>query len=317
MIRFATLLFALSIFGSASAQETDLKIIVIVGAGGTDEYEEEFAKTALVWSEAAERGGARFELIGGEVDSDNDAKVLQESLANTDARELWLILIGHGSYDGRVAKFNARGPDFTGEDLAGWLEKYKGELVVINTASASGSFIEDLAKPERIVITATKNEAEISYTRFGKYFAEAIAGKPEADLDNDDQVSLLEGFLFSADRVAKFYEAENRIATEHALIDDDGDALGSRSEWFVGVNATQAPTKEAEFDGERAAQKVLIKNAFERQLTNEQRKSRDNLELKVKDLRRNKADFDEDDYYSQLEALLLELATIYRDVGKS
>ena len=125
MIRFVTLLFALSVFGSASAQETDLKIIVIVGAGGTDEYEEEFAKTALVWSGAAERSGVEFELIGGEVDSTDDAETLQESLANTAARELWVVMIGHGSYDGRVAKFNARGPDFTGEELATWPEKYK------------------------------------------------------------------------------------------------------------------------------------------------------------------------------------------------
>ena len=302
---------------SASAEESDLKIITLMGAGGTDEYETTFAETAVTWSEAAERGGAEFQLIGGEVDADDGAEKLEKAIADTKSPELWIVLIGHGSYDGRFAKFNARGPDFTAEQLATWLEKYEGDLTVINTASASGGFIADLAKPDRIVITATKNEAEVSYTRFGKFFSEAISGKPEADLDNDDQVSLLESFLYSADRVAKFYEEENRIATEHALIDDNGDGLGSRSELFVGVNATKPPAEKADFDGERAAQKVLIKNAFERQLTAEQRKRRDELELKVKDLRRSKEDFEEDDYYEKLETLLRELAAIYRDVGKS
>ncbi len=316
MIRFISFLSFLTL-ASVAAQESDLKIIALMGAGGTDEYETAFAETAITWAEAAEHGGAEFELIGGEVDADDGAEQLEKAIAETESKELWIILIGHGSYDGRFAKFNARGPDFTGEQLASWLENFEGELTVINTASASGGFIADLARPERIVITATKNEAEVSYTRFGKFFAEAIAGKPGADLDNDDQVSLLEGFLYAADRVAKFYEEENRIATEHALIDDNGDGLGSRSELFVGVNATKPPAEKADFDGERAAQKVLIKNAFERQLTAEQRKRRDELELKVKDLRRNKDEFEEDDYYQEIETLLRELATIYRDVGKS
>lgn len=316
MIRLITALLFSSL-AIAAAQESDLKIIALMGAGGMDEYETAFAETAVVWAEAAEHGGAEFELIGGEVDAEDGAEQLEKAIAATKSKELWLVLIGHGSYDGRTAKFNARGPDFTGEQLAGWLEKYQGDLTVINTASASGRFIADLAKPGRTVITATKNEAEVSYTRFGKFFAEAISGKPEADLDNDDQVSLLEAFLYSSDRVAKFYEEENRIATEHALVDDNGDGLGSRSELFVGVNATKPPAEKADYDGERAAQKVLIKNAFERQLTAEQRERRNELELKVNDLRRSKDDFEEDDYYKELEKLLRELATIYRDVGKS
>ena len=34
---------------------------------------------------------------------------------------LWLVLIGHGTFDGRLAKFNLRGPDVTAGELNQWL----------------------------------------------------------------------------------------------------------------------------------------------------------------------------------------------------
>jgi hypothetical protein len=174
-----------------------------------------------------------------------------------------------------------------------------------------------MAKPGRVIITATKNEGEIFFTRFGRFFAEAVGGLIEADLDNDKQVSLLECFLFASKRVALFYKEDGRLATEHALIDDNGDQLGSRAEWFEGTTPTQTPSAEAKPDGDLAAQKVLVKNAYERLLTPEQTKTRDALERRVVELRRSKSSLDEADYYAKLEALLLELARLYDAVKDS
>ncbi|MEM9281168.1 MAG: hypothetical protein AAGA96_05030 [Verrucomicrobiota bacterium] len=195
--------------------------------------------------------------------------------------------------------------------------EYEGELALINTTSASGSFIPQLSKPGRTVITATKNELEMNYARFGRYFAKAIGGLPEADLDNDDQVSLLESFLYAGSEVAKFYEGERRIATEHALLDDNGDKMGSRSEWYEGTTPTQTPSKDLEPDGERASQKVLVKNEFERLLTPQQRLQRDELERQVKQLRRKRDSLEEQDYYDQLEPLLIQLARLYDQANDS
>jgi hypothetical protein len=214
-------------------------------------------------------------------------------------------------------KFNLRGPDFTDEELADWVKAYPGDLAVINTASSSGSFIRTLSGPKRTIITATKNEAEVFYTRFGNYFSEAVGGLGAADLDNDNQVSLLEGFLYASHETAAFYEDAGRLATEHAMIDDNGDAAGSRMEWFEGTTATQVAGKDAQPDGELASQKVLVKNAFERRLSPEQRAARDDLERQVKRLRRGRDSLDEAVYYEQLEALMLKLARLYREVGDS
>lgn len=304
-----------------AAEGKEIRILVVTGTSGTDKFESVFAENALKWKEAAELGNAAFELIGqdGEPGENepSDADQLKAALAAASEPELWLVLIGHGSFDTREVKFNLRGPDVTDREIAKWVQEYPGKLTVINTASASGSFVRQLSGKDRVVITATKNEAEIFYTRFGNYFAEAVQGKKSADLDNDDQVSLLEAFIFASDEVATFYDNEGRLATEHALIDDNADGLGSRAEWYEGTTPTRTPAKDKESDGELASQRVLVKNEFEKRLTPEQRAQRDEWERAVRALRRAKDDMEEEAYYEQLEELLLKLGTLYREVTDS
>lgn len=319
MIRFPVILLVFTFAFTELSAQPSLRIITVVGTGGTDSFESIFVEAGKRWEEAAEKGGAAFTLIGvGEEDPESsDRDRFKKAIAGATEPELWIVLIGHGSFDSRTVKFNLRGPDFTDQELAEWVKAYPGELAVINTASSSGSFIRTLSAPGRIVITATKNEAEVFYTRFGNYFSQAVGGAKEADLDNDDQVSLLESFLYASHETAKFYKDAGRLATEHALLDDNGDSLGSRMEWFEGTTATQLAAKDAEPDGDLAAQKVLVKNAFERRLTPGQRTERDDLERAVKTLRREKSSMAEEEYYKQIEPLLLKLARLYHEVGDS
>lgn len=315
MIRLFFLL--LFLFVPALHAESGLKILLVVGSGGTDDYTKEFAELSALWIDAAKKGEAEIEILGLDppsAEAPRDAELLKQKLAAEKSPELWLVLIGHGTFDQRETKFNFRGPDVTDRELASWADSFKGRLAVINTASASGSFIRTMSKPGRIVITATKNEGEQSYARFGRHFTEALGGIEGGDLDNDDQVSLLEAYLHGSRRVAEFYKSEGRIATEHAMIDDNGDQLGSRSEWFEGTMPTQTASPEAKPDGDLAAQKVLVKNAFERLLSPEQREKRDGLERQVVELRRSKQDVPENDYYAKLESVLLELARLYDSV---
>ncbi len=298
-----------------------LTVLVVVGAEGAEEYGEKFREAVDTWREAAAMGGAEFEVIGLEEDSEKGREDrarlearLGELSARTESGPLWVVLVGHGTFDGRVAKFNVRGPDFTDADLAGWLKGSSRPLAVINTASASGPFIKSLAGENRVVITATKSAFEVFYARFGEHFARAIAGEAGADLDNDDQVSLLEAFLFSADQVGQFFEMEGRLATEHALIDDTGDGLGTPPDWFEGVRATKVAKDGARPDGELAHQWMLVPNAFERRLTVEQRERRDTLEREVRELSRQREALGDEGYYAKLEPVLLEIARIYESV---
>jgi hypothetical protein len=308
-------LFALPMFASVSLDRPF--VLLVVGASGEDNYEPIFAKCEKLWREAALKGGAEVATIGLDtipnLESDHDRKKLQELIENfkhTNAAPAWIVFIGHGTDDGKEAKFNLRGPDFSAAELAEWLKPAQRPLIIVNTASCSGAFIKPLSAPNRVIVTATRSGGEINFAHFGEYMAESI-GSPAADLDKDEQTSLLEAFLMASRRVADFYKDEGRLATEHALIDDNGDGLGTPPDWFQGVRAVKKPDKGQSADGRRAHQVHLISNAADQKLTAAQRAKRDELELAISNLRDRKAKMPRDEYYRALEPLLLQMARLY------
>jgi hypothetical protein len=289
-------------------------VIVVAGAAGTPEYAPQFARWASLWEQACSKGGAEFIAIGLDEDETSpDRARLQETLAKQSqqtAAPLWLVLIGHGTFDGKIARFNLRGPDLSAGDLAAWLKPITRPLAVINTASASAPFMKELSVPGRVVITATKSGFEHNYARFGQYLAEAIA-EPQADLDKDGQTSLLEAYLTASHAVGAFYTAAGWLATEHALLDDNGDGLGTPAEWFRGIRPVQKARDDASLDGYRAHQFHLVHSPTETAMPVELRARRDQLELQIMELRDAKARFSEAEYFSRLEPLLHEIARIY------
>ena len=160
-------------------------VIVVVGAPGEEEFGKVFAESADRWESACRAAGAKELTIGRKTEAEGaDADQLKKALQDEPKEgvaELWLVLIGHGTFDNQEAKFNLRGPDLSATELAALLKPFKRPVAVIDTASASGPFINKLSAPNRVVITATRSGFEVNYTRFGKYLAEAIAD-PKADL---------------------------------------------------------------------------------------------------------------------------------------
>ena len=294
-------------------------VIVIVAHPGETEYATQFHE----WSEhrrtASKVADADFHMIGeGEVEKSSDRDQLQKLLSEKqgDASEpLWLVLIGHGTYDGQSAKFNLRGADLAAEDFAKWLAPMKRPLAVINCTSASAPFLNRLAGDNRVVITATKSGDEQNFAHFGQYISAAI-GDQGADVDKDGQVSLLEAYLTACRNLDEFYKQEARLPSEHALLDDNGDGLGTPAAWFRGIRATQRAKEGASLDGTRAHQIHLVASDREKQLPPELRKRRDALELAIAKLREEKAALNEDDYYNRLEKLMLELAQLYEQTSE-
>ncbi len=248
---------------------------------------------------------------GGEETNDHDRlRTALEAERSNETAPLWLVLIGHGTFDGRQAKFNLRGPDVSADELAPWLEKINRPLAIINCSSSSAPFINALSAPSRVIVTATKSGFELNFSRFGKFISQAIAD-PAADLDKDSQTSLLEAYLAASRQVGDFYKSEGRLATEHALLDDNGDGLGTPGEWFRGVRAIQKPRSDAAPDGVRAHQFHLAPSRRERNMPAEAIARRDLLEQAVALLRDRKAQLPEAEYYHRLEPLLVELAELY------
>jgi hypothetical protein len=307
--------------GSKEVEAVDrATVLLVIGAEGEAEYKTQFSAQVPLWQKVAAQAGAKSVVIGNDTATEGatDYDRLKRAL-ETESKtggELWVVLIGHGTYDGKDAKFNLRGPDLTATDLAAWLKPFTRPLAVINTASASAPFIGKLAGANRVVITATRTGNEQNFARFGPYLAEAM-GDPKSDLDQDGQTSLLEAFLSASARVKEFYKTEGRLATEHALIDDNGDGLGTPAEWFRGTRATKKAKDGAALDGTRARQFHLVRSAAEARLTTEQRARRDALEQQVETLRETKAKLGEDEYYGKLEALMLALARPYAPLAES
>jgi hypothetical protein len=283
-------------------------LLLVLGAPGTPEYATQFTTWAKRWETAAAQGGVRVRRIDASAAAPRQQ--LESFLADetkTSPHELWIVLIGHGTFDGRVARFNLPGPDVAADDLAGWLDDFDRPMAVINCASASGPFLTALARPGRVVITATKSGQEQNFARFGDLLSQHIAN-PEADLDHDGQTSLLEAWLMAARRTDEFYFSEGRLPTEHAVLDDTGEGEGVRPDAFQGVRPAQGFRGNATSEGTRAGQFCLVRSVEEQRIPAALRQQRDAIEREVHALHELKGELASDEYYAQLETLLVRLA---------
>ncbi|MEM8912411.1 MAG: hypothetical protein AAGC97_11640 [Planctomycetota bacterium] len=340
VIRAATwvLLFNLLIseyLGAGTAEESEPvshpHLIVVMGAGGTPEYQSRFEQWSARIQTSALGGGMTVNLIGGDMtqaDSDvetpiNDKHSLQLAIerAETPSDEaLWIVLIGHGTFYANEAKFNLVGSDVSAKELRGWLDALERPVVVVNTASASAPFVNELSGDGRIVVSATKSGTEDNATVFGDYFTQSLESAA-ADLDHDDEVSVLEAFRYAVDGVGQYYELADRIATEHAIIDDNGDGQGTRSKAIEtqqrdGSTIDKPASKDTDaIDGSFARRVTWPNPDASARLTPDQRQRRDALESKLDELRMRRSTMDEDAYFGELESILLPLARIYAEVS--
>jgi hypothetical protein len=289
-------------------------VLLVLGAPGQDEFQTNFQRQVELWTRACEQAQATTVRIGLEANSTNaDCEHLKQTLANEQKNgsdALWLVLIGHGTFDGKVARFNLRGPDVTATELGEWLRPFSRPVVLIDTSAASAPFLNKLSATNHVIITATRSGSEQDFTHFGLHLAEALTDD-QSDLDKDGQISLLEAFLTGSARVAEFYKTAGRLATEHALLDDDGDGRGTPADWFRGVIPIKQPTGNASVDGARAHQFHLILSQAEQGLPPDVRTKRDALELDIARLRAKKSQRSASEYYRDLERLLLQLADTY------
>jgi hypothetical protein len=290
------------------AQDTHL--LVITGVGGDEEHNGQFSKWAIAIVDAAKKLGlpdANVTYLSGQPDpdprtrgrstKDNVSKALTDTAVRSKPNDdVFVLLIGHGSFDGRVAAFNLPGPDLTVEDYAKLLAKFALQHVVfVNTASSSGPFVQALAGPSRVIVTATKTGGERNETRFPEFFVEALQSDA-ADRDRNGRVSLLEAFDYARAKVQSSYEQGGHIMTEHAVLDD-----GSEGKFAATLFLAPRPSRSAAAATADPALRALLEQ-------------RDDLEEKVTRLRLEKEKMDPAKYEQELEALVTELAVKTRAI---
>ena len=294
-------------------------MIVVVGAAGLEQYEPVFAEWADRWIAAAKQADQHVIVIGRDPEGrESDRQRLRAAIdeaAKSPGVDLWLVMIGHGTFDRREARFNLRGPDVSARELADWLKPVDRPMAIINSASASAPFLTALASKKRIVIASTKSGSEQNFAHFGDFISQAISD-PSADLDKDEQTSLWEAFLKAARQTAEFYSTDGRLMTEHAVLDDTGDGQGVRSDQFRGLAPLEESTDGKPLDGQRAHQWHLLRNTTDLALSPEVRQKRDALEEAIQKLKEQKKSLAPNDYLNQLERLLVELAELNESAGR-
>ena len=218
---------------------------------------------------------------------------------------LYVVLIGHGSFDGIDVKFNLVGPDLEAAEWDALLSRLPGRLVFVNTTSTSFPFLERLARRGRTIVTATESAVQRYETVFPEFFVEAFV-ESAADRDKDGRVSILEAFEFASLRVRQWYQRRGRLATERALIDDNGDGRGTEA-------------GQPGSDGVAAARLYLGAGLEEAEVVTDPRLAllvarRQELRQAVDDLRAVKADMSSERYLRDLEQVLIELARVSRRI---
>ena len=196
---------------------------------------------------------------------------------------LLFAFIGHGSYDGERFKFNVVGRDFTAEDLKGWLDpaKAKNQIVIV-TGASSGATQEVLASERRTVITATRSGEQRNATVFGRFFTAALEDDA-ADIDKDNRVTAIEAFRYAETGIERYYSGEGEMTTENPV------QSGPEPVMVLALLESE-PTVDPALEHLYA--------------------EREALELDIATLRANKDAFEVDDYFNELQKLLLDLAMI-------
>jgi hypothetical protein len=286
--------------------------LTVAGLGGEPEYDQRFGGWAADIEKLLKDAGDSQAVILKGADA---TKARVSSVAADFARKakpddlLVVMLIGHGTFDGSDYKFNITGPDLSGIELASLLDRIPAQKqLIVNMTSASGGALAALQKPNRTVVVSTKSGSEKNATVFARYWIEAMRDAT-ADVDKNDVITALEAFKYAEAKTANFYQTQNRLATEHALLEDtgkgtavkdpspqNGQGLAAGRFALVRIGAAQASSKDP-------AKRALYTRKEE-------------LEAQIDKLKYQKAALPSSDYKRQLSALLLELAKVQEDLDK-
>jgi hypothetical protein len=316
VLRAAVLLWMVFTAMPVSAQTTHLA--VIVGLAGEPEHAELFQRWAATLIDSSVKLGVEQPIylaekpevdpkrVTGRSTKEEVVKAFDKLKTAGEDAVVFIVLIGHGTFDGKVAKFNVPGPDLTPADFEPLLAGLKSRHVVfVNTASASGPFMQALAGHGRTIVTATRTGSERFATLFGGYFADAFAAT-DADADKNRRISVLEAFTFAKREVANAYEREGIMLTEHALLNDSG------GEGIADPSADGKQGKVAALLslGSTAANDPLPSDPKLRAVYIERR----DLERRIEALKLLKGSMPAERYTSELEKLATDLALKTRQI---
>jgi hypothetical protein len=312
-------LVAMAVLLAQPAAGEERWAFILSGASGGPKYAGQMAewRTGLQ-SALVERYGFKADKVRVFVDetvktgesgsAENVRKAFAEVRKQVGREDLLVvILLGHGTYDGDVAKFNLVGPDLTATDWATLFTGLPSRLVVVNTTEASFPFLERLSGANRVVITATDSAAQKYATVFPDYFVKAMR-EASSDLDKNGRTSIFEVFSAASAAVKQHYEQRGQLTTERAVFDDNGDGVGREAE-APGPDGAMARLLYLDAELPAAANDPQLAALLKR---------RRELEAEAEALKLKKGSMAGPMWEAEYEKLMLELARVSREIrGRS
>jgi hypothetical protein len=304
-------MLALALTGLSTVARAESYFLTVAGLGGEPEFESRFSDWAKSLDQIlrTEPGAKVDTLAGADATKVNIEAKLRALAQSKPEDQLVLTLIGHGTFDDREYKLALPGPDISATDLSQLLDKIPAHQLVVDMTTSSGGAIPILQKTRRVVIAATKAGTEkSSVVVFPRYWIEALRD-PAADADKNDSISALEAFRYAQTKVTKFFETQNRLATEHAVIEDTGKGDGVKdpsadngegrvANSFVLVHLGASKTAATD----PAKQKLL--------------KHLEDLDAQLDELKYEKASKDAAQYRKELQALMIDRAQTQAELDK-
>ena len=290
--RVLGLVLGIGFTSTAIAFGQTTRALIVSGVSGEPRLAQQFERdVATMRSALATRFGAATTVLTESSSPKSDKASLVSALksladGSKAGDQILIVLVGHGSAQSGEVRFNIPGPDITADELAAALDALdQRNVAVVVATSSSGAFIKPLEAPGRAIVTATKHGGQNEEVVFAAHFAKALSDDV-ADINKDGAVSLAEAFEYSKTEVARFYQQNKRIATESAVLTGNG-----------GGFVLRAPSAKA---SNPAVQRLFAERTA--------------VEQKIAAHKAKKSSMPAEQYESELEKLLLQLATVERQI---
>lgn len=272
-------------------------LLIVSGLGGEDSFQTDFDQQAdTLYQSVLSLGLDESEVLllkGADASKENILAAIAGLKSGSDDY-VQVHLIGHGSFDGNNYKFNIPGPDITAVEIAEAMNQIGSKQLIALMTSASGGAMEVLKGDNRLVITATKSGLQKNASVFSRYWARG-SDLSSADLNKNEVISLAELYAYTESEVRKYYETEGLIASEASLF-EGADSLDPElfSMARIGqlANASLSATAEALLS-ERAS-----------------------VEEKLSELADRRQQLSEDEYFAELQNLMLELGLLQQQIDR-
>ena len=143
---------------------------------------------------------------------------------------VFVVLVGHGTYDGVDAKFNLVGPDLSAADWNSLLDgitgaprgrQHHGVELSVSRSSSPGPAASSSPRP--IPLSSGSPPSFPSTSSDRSPTCRAISTRTDA-------ISIWEAFTVASAGVKQHYEQRGQLPTERPLLDDNGDGVGREAD---------------------------------------------------------------------------------------